>query len=173
MSGTAVMIGGQLLQGVGAYAHGQDQAAMYRMEAAAKRAQAAQVQVAADREEAISERRYDKVRNAQLAAIGASGVQLRGSPLAQMEETAANHVSDVLAIRSAAGYRKSTLLTEGMLSDYASSQAESAGFLGFLGAGLGAVSKNPYTYDSGKASRGTAWNGETNIGAATDYSGNA
>lgn len=166
------MIGGQLVQGLGAYQAGQDQAYGFRMSAAAKRAQAAQVQVAADREEALSERRYDKVRNAQLTAIGASGVQLRGSPLAQMEETAANHVSDVLAIRNAASYRKSTLLTEGMLDEYQAGAAENAGFLGFLGAGLGAVSKNPYTYDSPRKANQAqgGFYGDVNIGNAGSYS---
>lgn len=166
------MIGGQLVQGVASYQQGQDQAYGYRMEAASKRAQAAQVQIAADREIALQERRFDKVKNAQAAAIGASGVQLQGSPLAQMEEAAANHVSEVLSISNAAKYRKSTLLTEGIMSEYHAQAAEDAGFLGFMGAGLGAVTKNPYAYDSGvKKSKGVAWSGATDTGAATDFSG--
>lgn len=165
------MIGGQLVQGLASYAHGQDQAYGYRAEAAAKRAQAAQVQIASDREVALIEQRGEKIKNAQSVAIGASGVQLRGSPLAQMEETAANVVSEMRAAQNAARYKKNTILTEGMLSEYNADAAESAGFLGFLGAGLGAASKNPYAFDSPRKANQAQGGFYGGSDPATDFGG--
>lgn len=147
MAATALVIGAGI-QAYGSYQSGQDKAFAYRMEAAGKRAQASQVEIAANREVSLAERKYERVRGAQMSAWGRSGVQVStGSPLLAMEETAANAFDEIRSIRDAARYRKTTLLTEGVLDDYNADSSESAGMLGALGAGFGAFSKNPYSYD--------------------------
>jgi hypothetical protein len=155
MSAAAIMVGGQIVQGVGAYQSAEDKAAAYRAEAAAKRAQAAQVTIGANYEIAQIQRRYELVKGAQLSAFGRSGVQATtGSPLLQMEETAANAFDEMRATANAANYRRTSLLTEGQLSDFNAGSAERAGFYGLFGAGLGALSKNPYSYDYPRTSGG-------------------
>lgn len=142
------MIGGGVLKAYGDYQNGQDLSQGYQLSAAAKRAQAAQVEIAMNRELDVTERKFQLVRQAQFSAIGRSGVMLRGSPLAQMEEAAANHVSEMMAIRQAGSYRKTSLLTEGLVDERKSVQAENAGTLSAFGDLLGVASQNPYTYDS-------------------------
>ncbi len=122
----------------GALQQGQAQKNAYEMEAAAKRAQGAQVDIAADREIDLTKRRLDKTQAAQMVAFGKSGVlATSGSPLALMEETAANAVDEMTAIRNAAKYRKGSLLTEAGLSQYLGQQAEDASYYGAGGSVLG------------------------------------
>lgn len=138
----------------GALQQGESQKQAYEMEAAAKRAQAAQVDIAANREIELTERRAEKTRSAQMVAFGGSGVMANtGSPLEIMEQTAANAAEEVLAIRNAAKYRKGSLLTEAGISQYLGGQAEDASYFNAAGSILGAASSNPYTYDR-KTSRG-------------------
>lgn len=129
--------------GLGAYgsmAGGMDKNAMYQAEAAGKRAQSAQVQIAQDREVALTEERFQMVRGAQLTAFGKSGVSAStGSPLEQLEITAANAAGEIQAIKQAGQYRKTSLLTEGMYSEMAGEQALNAGFIGSLSSIVGGV----------------------------------
>ncbi len=120
--------------GLGAYgsmSQGLDQQAAYEAQAANKRAQAAEVEIAADRELELTERRGKEVQGAQAMAFGRSGVQVgTGSPLEIMEQTAADTASEMSAIRHAASYRNLSLLTEGLYSQGLGDQAMKAGFIG-------------------------------------------
>lgn len=146
--GAAALAIGTGIQAYTSIKGGMDKKAAYAMEAKAKESQAAQVDIAVNHDVDLLERRYAKTRGAQISAFGRSGVQLSGSPLAQMEETAANAYDEINAIKAAGAYRKSTLLTEGQYSNVMGKQAEDAGYWGAAGSVLSGVSKNPYTYDS-------------------------
>ena len=149
MAAAALVIGAGI-SAYGSYSAGEAKQRAYQMEAAAKRAQAAQVEIATNREVDLTQRRYERVRGAQASAWGRSGVQIgTGSPLMAMEETAADAASEILAIKNAGTYRKTSLLTEGILSGYLGDQAYQQGVLGAIGGGMSAFSKNPYSYDSG------------------------
>lgn len=131
------------ISAMGALQQGQAQKNAYEMEAAAKKAQGAQVDIAADREIELTRRRLEKTQGAQAVAFGKSGVQVgTGSPLEIMEETAANAVDEMTAIRNAAKYRKGSLLTEAGLSQYLGQQAEDASYYGAGGSILGAFGGN-------------------------------
>lgn len=147
MAAAALAIGAGL-SAYGSITAGMEKNQAYQLEAANKRAQAAQVDIAARREEELTARRYDKVAAAQKVAFGRSGVQVgTGSPLEALELTAVEKMDEIRSIRDAARYRKSSLLTESLYSERLGQQAENAGYLGALQAGVGAFSKNPYSYD--------------------------
>lgn len=145
----AIPLIGAGISAYGALQQGAAQKTAYEMEAAAKVAQSAQVDIAADREIALTKRRLERTQGAQLVAFGKSGVlATTGSPLEQMEEAAALAADEMTAIRGAANYRKGTLLTEAGLSRYLGGEAEDASYYNAAGGILGGVSKNPYLYDS-------------------------
>lgn len=151
MSAAALAIG----TGISTYASiagGEAKKSAYELEARAKENQSAQVELAAQREINLTQRRYERTRDAQFAAFGKSGVQLSGSPLLLMEESAADAFDEITSIRQAADYRKQTLSTEAGLSRFMGDQAELAGYLSGATSILTGVSKNPYAYDSGKSS---------------------
>ena len=127
---------------------GQMKKQAYEMEAQGKMAQAAQVDIAANRDIELTMRRFQRVQGAQISGFGRSGVQLTGSPLLQLEATAADAQDEMKAIRDAANYRKSTLLTEGQFSNILGQQAEDAGYWGAAGSVLTGVARNPYSYDN-------------------------
>lgn len=141
--------------GISAYGslqQGEAQKTAYEMEAAAKRAQSAQVDISADREIELAKRRADRTKSAQMVAFGKSGVlATTGSPLELMEQTAADAVDEMTAIRNAANYRKGSLLTEAGLSSYKGAQAEDASYYGAAGSVLGAFSGS---MNSGRVSGG-------------------
>jgi hypothetical protein len=149
MAEAAILAVGSGVSAYAAYKEGQDKKYAYEMEAGFKRQQAAQVELAALREIDLTMSRADKVKNAQLAAFGSSGVAATsGSALMQYEETAASAFEEVTAIQQAAAYRKGTLLSEAGFSGVLGDQAEFAGNLGAAGSILTMVSKNPYSYDA-------------------------
>lgn len=146
MSGAALVVG----QGIQAFAsmkQGADKRRAYLADAENKRAQAAQVDIAANREIDLAQRRADKVKSAQITAFGRSGVQLSGSALFMLEESAANAISEINSIRDAADYKKKSILTEADYAEILGEQAFTSGFLGALGSGVSAFAKNPYSYD--------------------------
>lgn len=149
MAEAAILAVGTGVQAYSAYKEGQDKKYAYEMEAGFKRNQAAQVELAANREIDLTVQRGEKIKHAQLSSFGASGVMATsGSPLLIMEETVGSVVDETLAIRRAADYRKSTLLTEAGLSSKLGDDAETAGYLGAAGSVLTGVSKSPYMYDA-------------------------
>jgi hypothetical protein len=129
MSAAALAIGTGL-SAYGSYRSGVDKKNAYEFESNAKMAQAAQVDIAANREIELTQRRYERVRSSQISSFGRSGVQLSGSPLLQLEETAANAMDEIRTIKEASRYRKSTLEIESGLSSALGDQAERAGMLG-------------------------------------------
>lgn len=147
MGAEALIIGA----GLSAYAslkQGESQKRAYEMEASAKRAQAAQVDIAAGREIELTQRRAEKITAAQMVAFGRSGVlATTGTPLAMMEETAATAADEISAIRNAANYRKGSLLTEAGFSLQLGQEAEDASYYNAAGSILGGFSKSPYAYD--------------------------
>lgn len=147
----AVLVAGAGVGAYGALKEGEDKKHAYEMEAGFKRQQAAQVELAALREIDLTIERGESVKQAQIASFGASGVQATaGSPLMQMEETAGRTFSEMRAIRQAADYRKSTLLSEAGFSSQLGHQAINASYVGAAGSVLTAASKNPYLYDAPK-----------------------
>jgi hypothetical protein len=146
MSGEALAIG-TVLQAYGSIRSGQSKSEAYQLEARAKEAQSAQVDIAANREIDLTRRRYDRIKSAQISAFGRSGVQLSGTPLLMLEESAANAFDEIRTIESAARYRKQTLMTESELSRFMGDDAEVAGMLSGASSILTGFSKNPYIYD--------------------------
>jgi hypothetical protein len=146
MAAAALAIG----TGLAAYGNiraGESKKTAYEMEAAAKEGQAQQVELSAQNEIALTKRRYDRTKNAQLVAFGKSGVLLEGSPLMLMEESAADAFDEMHSIRMAADYRKSTLRTEAGLSRFLGDEAEMAGYISGAGSVLTGISeyvKNDY-----------------------------
>lgn len=149
MSGMAMGIG-TALSTYGSIRAGEQRAKGYELEAKAKEAQAAQVDVAADREIELTERRYQRTKSAQIMAFSRSGVELSGSPLLMLEDDAANAMDEIRTIRQAASYRKSTLKDEAGLSRFMGGEAELSGYLNGASSILTSMSKNPYMFDSGK-----------------------
>lgn len=169
MAAAALVLG----TGIAAYSsmrQGDAQKEAYEMEAAAKRAQGAQVQIAADREVELTQRRMERTQNAQLVAFGRSGVlATSGSPLAQLEDTAANAMDEITAIRNAAKYRKGSLLTEAGLSEFLGGEAQTAGQLNAFSSILQGAGKNPYMYDSKTTSSGGSMTGAYTGDNGTKY----
>jgi hypothetical protein len=147
----AALILGTGISAYGAIKSGQEKKRAYDMEAQAKVAQAAQVDLAANREIELTERRYERTKSAQISAFSRSGVELSGSPLLALEESAANAFDEVRSIQMAASYRKSTLGDEARISSFLGNEAEEAGYLSGAGSILTGVSQNPYLYDRGKS----------------------
>lgn len=146
MSGLALGIG-TAIQAYGSLQQGAQKQQALIAQAANKRSQAAQVEVAANREIDLTQRRFEKVKSAQISAFGRSGVQISGSALEVLEDTAANAFDEIQSIRDAAAYRKQVLGTEAQYSDILADQAMEAGQLGALGSVVDAFAKNPYSYD--------------------------
>lgn len=145
--GAEALVIGTGLQAYGAMRSGQAKNKAYQLEARAKEAQSAQVDLAANREIELTERRYQQTKSAQISAFSRSGVELSGSPLLIMEESAANAFDEIQSIKDAAKYRKSTLETEGSLSRFLGNESELAGYLSGASSILTGFSKNPYSYD--------------------------
>lgn len=145
--GMEAMLIGTGISAVGSLRAGRQKQEAYEMEARAKKAQAVQVDISAERDIELLTRRYNRTKSAQISAFGRSGVQLSGSPLIQLEETAANAYDDVLAVKTAAAYRKSTLLTEAGFSSVLGSQALDASYFDAAGGILTGIASNPYVYD--------------------------
>lgn len=143
----AALIIGTGLSVMGSLRSGQQKQEAYEFEARAKQAQAAQVDISAQKDIEILDRRARQFRGAQLSAIGRSGVQVSGSPLLQLEETAANAYDEMQSIRRAAAYRKSTLLTESRFSSILGDQAREASYYDAAGGILSGIARNPYVYD--------------------------
>lgn len=146
----AALILGTGLSAYGAISQGQAKKTAYELEAGAKEAQAAQVELSARREIDLTERRYERTKAAQLVSFGKSGVQLSGTPLMLMEQSAADAFDEINSIKQAAAYRKQTLGTEAGLSRFLGDEAEMAGYLSGTSSILTGVTKNPYSYDRGK-----------------------
>lgn len=144
----AILAVGTGISAYSAYKKGQDEKQAYQMQAGFKRQQAAQVELAALREIDLTNNRADKIKSAQMVALGGSGVAATsGSPLLMLEDTAAEAFDEVQAIKQAAAYRRKTLRQESELGLMLGDQAEEAGYLGAAGSVLTGVSKNPYTFD--------------------------
>lgn len=162
----AALILGTGLSAYGSMRAGESKKAAYELEAKAKEAQSAQVDLAAARELELTERRYDRTKNAQLVAFGRSGVELSGSPLMMMEESAADAFDEMQSIRMAAAYRKSTLSNEAGLSRFLGDEAETAGYLNGASSILTGFSRNPYSYDAPRESYEERGNAVTAAGGS-------
>lgn len=154
MAAAIPIIGGSIAA-IGFLNQGQTQKNAYQFETAAKTAQAAQVDIAADREIELIKRRAEKTQAAQMVAFGKSGVlATTGSPLMLMEQTVADAMDEITATRNAANYRKSTLFSEAGLSSYLGQEAEDASYYNAAGGILTAFSGNPYVYDAPRKTGG-------------------
>lgn len=174
MSGAALAIGAGM-QAYGSFSQGIQKRDAYQSQAAQKRATAAEVQIGADREIQLATQAAGRTRAAQITSFGKSGVSVSsGSPLAVLEQSASNAFDQVNSIQQQADYRKSTLEVDAQQSGILGDQAYDAGVLGMFGAGVGAFSKNPYSYDqpenkqSGSILTGDSKMSNTGVDAA-DY----
>lgn len=147
MSGAVLGIG-SAISAYGSYEGGVQKQQAYEFEASSKRAQAAQIQIGADRQTEVLGRQYEVIHGAQVSAYGHSGVSATsGSPLLAMEQTKANAMERIQAVNAAALYNKNTVLQEGAQDQVLGNQAYNAGVMGVFTSMFGAVSKNPYSYD--------------------------
>ena len=143
MSATALVLG-QGLQAYSSYMGGVERQAAYNLQAQSRVAQAMQVQIGADRELRVLQRKGEMIQGAQVSAYGHSGVQATsGSPLLQMEQTKQNVMEEMQAVADAANYHKTSLLTDAYADNVFGQQAYNSGVLGAVGAGVGVFSKNP------------------------------
>lgn len=173
MSGAALAIGAGI-QAYGSYTSGMNKAAAYNTQAQQKRATAAEVQIGADRDIQLANESYQRTRGAQVVAFGKSGVSVSsGSPLAVLEQSASHAFDQVSSIQQAADYRKSTLNVDAQQSDILADQSRTSAFLGVLGAGASAFSKNPYSYDSpmDESPKNSILTGDGSDYAPTNYYG--
>lgn len=96
---TGASIAGTALSAASAVKQGNAQKSMMDYNARVAERQGQMARQAADLEEARQRNRTDKLLSSQRAAVAASGLDLEGSPLLVMEESAAQSELDALLIR--------------------------------------------------------------------------
>lgn len=114
-------------------------AADYNAQMARNNAQEARNQAA--EEERRSRVQSRQVIGSQRAAAGASGVQLEGSALDSIEESAANGELDALTIRHGGQAKAANYESEAQLENYKGKQARIGGYVGGASALLKSGSK--------------------------------
>lgn len=119
------------------YEAGIEKQQAYELSAQSRRAQAAEVQIGADREIQLTRQRADMIKGAQISAVGSSGTTLAGTNLLQLEQNAKNAYDQVASIQQAAGYRGSTLLVDAGQDQVLGHQAYNAGQLNAFGSVVG------------------------------------
>lgn len=122
---------------IGSIHQGQSQAAAARFNAQVSEQNAQIVRQQAAEEESRARREGRRLLGRQRAAIGASGIQVEGSPLDVLADTAAELELDALTVRHR-GLLEALGLTQQASLDRA--RARSARTAGFIGAGASLLS---------------------------------
>lgn len=125
--------------GVGMYAQikaASDKADAAYAEAANKRQQANEVIRNGDREQDLLRIRGEKYKGNLAQAYASSGVELQGTPLLQLEDTAQQITSESIALDHATQFRASQLRAGADLEVQQGTDIMNEGILGALGTGL-------------------------------------
>lgn len=141
MAAVAVLAIGAGISAYASYQQGIEKQQSFEFQAAARRAQAAQTQVAANRDISLIQRQGDIVSGAEKAAFGQSGVTTQGSPLIQLEQTAAVTREKINATQENASYNEANSLGESSYDTIEGNQAYQAGELGAFGSVLTGASR--------------------------------
>lgn len=172
MSATAIGLVGTGVSAISSYQAGVDQQQGYYTQAAAKRAQAAEVEIGTNRQLALLRRQSEMVGGAQLSAYGHSGVEgSKGSPLAQMEQTRANIAEQMMATQQYGDYHKQSILTEGYMDEIYGDQAYRSGVLNMFGTGFKGVAGNPYMMDPRRRANQAQGGNYTGADSGADFGG--
>lgn len=116
------------ISAVGAVAQGNSAKAMADYNAQVSENDAAAARAAANYEEGRLRERSARLLSAQRAAIAASGIDLEGSPLAVMEETALEAEMDALAIRQQGSVAAARSMSQAALSRMEGKAAKTASY---------------------------------------------
>ncbi len=127
--GTLASVAGTTVSAVSAIAEGRAAKRAAEFNARVAEREAAATKERSAFEEARSRRRTRSFLSTQRALFGASGVNLAGSPLRVLEETASEGELEALAIRFGGDIASTRALSQAAVSRFAGSQAERAGFL--------------------------------------------
>lgn len=144
---------GSVVQGVGAKAKANQEAANYKAQAEEQKRQAAVVQTTGAYKAQRQQDQVDRNLGAQRAAYGGSGVALSGSALDTIEESATEGALDVAAIRWNTGMEATTQRQNAAVSTASSKAAKKAGNIAFLAPVLGGIAQFGSSFGSmvGKA----------------------
>jgi hypothetical protein len=115
---------------------GNDKADAARADAANKRLQATEVIRAGEREQDLLRIRGEKYKGNVAQAYAASGVELQGTPLLQLEDTAKQITSESIALEHATQFRADQLRRGADLEEQQAGNYLDEGLLGALGSGL-------------------------------------
>lgn len=125
---TAASIAGFGLSAISAVGQGRQQKAVMDYNAKVEDRRAQQTKQLADLEEARQRNRVAKVLASQRAAVAASGLDLEGSPLLVMEETAAEGELDALLIRHSGSVQAAQAQSQAAADRMAGRAAQARGY---------------------------------------------
>lgn len=143
VAGTAMSVGGSLIGGAQAQAGHEAQARSYEQQA---RSDA----IASAYEQRKERRQQDLATAAAIAATGASGVALKGSPTAVLAANAREGEMEIQAIGYSSQIRQNALTDQAAISRWSGGQARTASF---INAGSSFVSGVSQLYDPNRAIR--------------------
>lgn len=135
----AAALAGTALTAYSQYRASQLEAEAGQQKAFVKRLQARESMDAAERDAEITLERGRLVKSSQLSAFGRSGVDVEGSPLAQMTSTMSTARKEAEAQIRAGRYRAFTANYEADLQDYLGGETRKAGTIAAAGSILGGV----------------------------------
>jgi hypothetical protein len=135
----AALVAGTALTAYSQYRASQLEAEAGQQKAFVKRLQAREIMDAAERDAEISLERGRLVKSSQLSAFGRAGVDIEGSPLAQITSTMSTARKEAEAQIRAGKYRAFTSNYEADLQDYLGGETKKAGAIAAAGTILGGV----------------------------------
>lgn len=103
------MVAGAGMQMYGQYKSSKAQQLQFEREAQLRDMQSLQAQKQAERDARLLQTRGQKIKGAQQAAFAAAGVQLKGTPLEIMEDTARQIEEERLSVLEGGGFKASQL----------------------------------------------------------------
>lgn len=112
------------------------QAASMEQQAYFKRIQSAQSAELAARERSLAIKKADRIKSAQVSALGRSGISISSaSALAVMGQSAADAAEEIDAMRRSDEYKRWAIETEAGMLEGSASGVRTAGLLNALGTG--------------------------------------
>lgn len=132
---------GSVVQGFGAKAASDQEAANLQAQSDAQKRQAALTQTTGAYKAQRKQEEVQRVLGQNRAAFSASGVALSGSPELVIEDSATEGALDVAAIRWNSGMEADTQRTNSRVSAASSAATKAAGPIAFLTPVLGGVAK--------------------------------
>lgn len=132
---------GAAVQGIGAKAQANQEAANYKAQAENQKRQAAVVQTTGAYKAQRQQDQVDRTLGAQRAAYAGSGVALSGTPLETIEESATEGALDVAAIRWNTNAEATTQRQNAAVSTASAKAAKRAGTIAAITPIIGGVAK--------------------------------